>query len=715
MAIKKIAALGGGMASLTAVYQLTSDPDWKSKYDITLYQMGWRLGGKGASGRNGVPSSTGLVSQRIEEHGLHLWFGFYDNAFNLIQRVYEDNNRPPGSPLATWQEAFEGYSTVTLEENVNGVWQDWVFKVDPNGLKPGDETEMPDMYEYVMHMVNLLRDKHDEYHHVKSDEVHARIKEHADSEHMSLIRKLFNKVVEEEEKLFVDVGSYLLHVIAKLAKSRSFEKILEALIKLKEWIEIIAQGLMHSDFNLRKDYILMDFGYVVVKGIIKDGVVENGFNAINEYDFRNWLTFHGAAPETVNSALVQGVYGLVFGGSGQYTFEAGTALRGVFRLGCTYKGHIYYRMLAGMGDTIFSPMYEVLIKRGVKFEFFHKVTNIGLSGDQSQIANISMDVQATLKSSVNVYNPLVEVKGLPCWATEPDYSQLNESHALQSQNINLESYYTTWQPVNQKTLQQGVDFDEVILGISIGALPTITKEFQDERWLKMLQEVIPISTVAFQLWLKTDIEEMQWAHRDAGLALLGSYQEPFDTWADMTDLIGKEDWPEGYAPKNIAYFCGPTPQPYADIILNNAQTGNFGNPDFPAEQTKVARDNADEYVNKLTQHIWPGLWKNGQTEFDYSKLVDLNNADGKERFNNQFFRTNIDPTELYVMSFTGSSKHRIKTDGTPYKNLYITGDWIDNGFNAGCIEATVMSGLQAARAISGIPIKIPGELDGHEL
>ena len=109
MAIQKIAVLGGGMGSLTSVFQLTSDPEWKTKYDITVYQLGWRLGGKGASGRNTA------VGDRIEEHGLHLWFGFYDNAFNMIQQVYEANNRQPGSPLATWQEVFTGYDFICLE------------------------------------------------------------------------------------------------------------------------------------------------------------------------------------------------------------------------------------------------------------------------------------------------------------------------------------------------------------------------------------------------------------------------------------------------------------------------------------------------------------------------------------------------------------------------------------------------------------------------
>src|SRR5262245_42435096 len=45
---QKIAVLGGGLGSLSTVYGLTSQPGWDEKYDITVYQMGWRLGGKGA-------------------------------------------------------------------------------------------------------------------------------------------------------------------------------------------------------------------------------------------------------------------------------------------------------------------------------------------------------------------------------------------------------------------------------------------------------------------------------------------------------------------------------------------------------------------------------------------------------------------------------------------------------------------------------------------
>ena len=49
---QKIAILGGGVGSMTAAYYLSDLPGWQKNYDITVYQQGWRLGGKGASGRN---------------------------------------------------------------------------------------------------------------------------------------------------------------------------------------------------------------------------------------------------------------------------------------------------------------------------------------------------------------------------------------------------------------------------------------------------------------------------------------------------------------------------------------------------------------------------------------------------------------------------------------------------------------------------------------
>jgi len=52
----------------------------------------------------------------------------------------------------------------------------------------------------------------------------------------------------------------------------------------------------------------------------------------------------------------------------------------------------------------------------------------------------------------------------------------------------------------------------------------------------------------------------------------------------------------------------------------------------------------------------------------------------------------------------------MKAGGSGVQNLILAGDWVDNGFlNAGCIEAATMSGMQAARAISGYDHEIAWE------
>ena len=81
------------------------------------------------------------------------------------------------------------------------------------------------------------------------------------------------------------------------------------------------------------------------------------------------------------------------------------------------------------------------------------------------------------------------------------------------------------------------------------------------------------------------------------------------------------------------------------------------------------------------------------------------------RLDAQYFRVNVDPSELYVQSVPGSTQYRLTADGSGFDNLFLAGDWLRTGINAGCVEAATMGGLQAARAISGRDIPIVGERD----
>ncbi len=152
--MQKIAILGGGIGALATAAELTNDPDWQKNYEITIYQMGWRLGGKGASGRNRE------MSDRIQEHGIHLWMGFYENAFNLIRQVYAEANQKnlmPTSPFTDAQKAFSPMNYTPMMEQVGDAWKIWPlnwwpgYKVwgDPSsGLQfPGDESTFEEKHQ----------------------------------------------------------------------------------------------------------------------------------------------------------------------------------------------------------------------------------------------------------------------------------------------------------------------------------------------------------------------------------------------------------------------------------------------------------------------------------------------------------------------------------------------------------------------------------------
>jgi uncharacterized protein with NAD-binding domain and iron-sulfur cluster len=48
----RVAILGGGVGAMTAAFALTEIDKAGENFEITVHQLGWRLGGKCASGRN---------------------------------------------------------------------------------------------------------------------------------------------------------------------------------------------------------------------------------------------------------------------------------------------------------------------------------------------------------------------------------------------------------------------------------------------------------------------------------------------------------------------------------------------------------------------------------------------------------------------------------------------------------------------------------------
>jgi uncharacterized protein with NAD-binding domain and iron-sulfur cluster len=462
---------------------------------------------------------------------------------------------------------------------------------------------------------------------------------------------------------------------------------------------------METHHKFRRLYILVDLAYTVIRGLIVDGLIFEGFDIIDEYDFQEWLGKHGALAVSIHSVPVRGVYDLVFGYENgdvnRPNLAAGAALRSFLRLMFSYRGAFFWKMQAGMGDAIFAPLYEILKRRGVTFKFFHTVKNIGLSEDKKTVANIKIGRQVTLKN--DGYEPLVEIKGLPCWPSTPLYEQLVEGEALQGNEINLESAWMPWQDVEEITLKVGEDFELVVLGISLGALKYICPELIAARkeWQLMVEKVKTVQTQALQVWLKPELAELGWLMPSP---IVDAYVHPLNTWADMSHLNQVEDWPSEHFPGQIAYFCGP--------LEDTEEIPAFSAYGFPEQEENRVKAIARQWFEQNTPTLWPKI-TNSQTSdtLNWELLIDPQQRRSSERFNYQFWKANIEPSERYVLSVKGSTKYRLRPDRSGFENLYLAGDWTLNGFNLGCIEATVISGMQVSQAISGYPTKIVGNSD----
>jgi hypothetical protein len=140
----------------------------------------------------------------------------------------------------------------------------------------------------------------------------------------------------------------------------------------------------------------------------------------------------------------------------------------------------------------------------------------------------------------------------------------------------------------------------------------------------------------------------------------------------------------------VAYFCGaletawPTTRAHADYVEHCRQKA------------------ISQAVDYLDCHV--GLYLPGAvTEhgFAWHLLSGVDGAHGESALNTQHVSVNIDPSDRYVQSVPGSDRFRLRPDESGYDNLVLAGDWTDCGMNAGCIEAAVMSGLEAANALLG--------------
>jgi uncharacterized protein with NAD-binding domain and iron-sulfur cluster len=712
----EVAIIGGGCAAITAAFEL-SRSEHAGKYRITVYQQGWRLGGKGASGRG--------PADRIEEHGLHVWLGFYENAFRLMRECYAELGRDPDQcEIADWQDAFYPDPNVGMADiGRDGQWLHWTANFPPASGLPGDpltDTNPFTMSGYLTRTAALLRTLLTSVQTGSISTAEPDSVAHDDdrptttaSAIRSSIDRLFSLGVLGTVTGLLEAVA-ILEIIFRSLPSYSENAVLKLLKGVGKTVRSKLENVAQRDDESRYIWEIIDLVLAILVGIVRFRLVTDrrGFDAINEYECREWLLLNGASRRSVDSAFVRGLFDLAMayhdGDPGRPGLAAGQAIRGSLRMFFSYRGALFWKMRAGMGDIVFAPYYEVLKRRGVKFKFFHRLENVRIAepvrpaaGERPYVSALEFDVQAIIRNADNPdrdgeseYEPLVDVRGLPCWPSAPDYSQLVDGERLQRDGREFESFWDRGKEAT-RTLKIGKDFDFVVLGVGIGAIPYLCPEIlkRDQRWRDMVEHVKSVPSQAFQIWMSDDMQDLGW---DGPPTTLSAFVKPFDTWADMRHLIDQETWPR--TPGSIAYFCNVLAD--EPIDRNDVDQGK--------RRHAEVRDNAIRFLNDSIGLLWPNaVYEHGG--FRWELLVDPMARDAQAGessealFSTQFWTANVNPTDRYTLALPGSLKYRISPLDNSYDNLTIAGDWTDCGFNEGCVEAAVMSGRLAAHALCQQP------------
>ncbi|MFV2090472.1 MAG: hypothetical protein ACC642_07450, partial [Pseudomonadales bacterium] len=646
-------------------------------------------------------------------HWLHIWLGYYDNAFQLMRECYAELDRDPAQcPIAGWQDAFTPANYIGLTDpQGDGSWHRLMAAFPACAGLPGGPYEGPypvGMSDYLVRGVKLLLALLesaaflDKEVNVESDRTVFRpfpAGDAAADEDSGSISETIVRYVRYGQMATLTAVAEAIGLLEPMIR---FIPLVPKKLAL-EFLDLIsdsARRLLEPmlDGNKAVSYIweILDLVLAHTRGVVKYSLLTDprGLDAINDYDARELLRECGAAERALNSTFLRGLYDLAFayedGDPNKPRLAAGQGFRGGMRMFFGYRGALFWKMEGGMGDIVFAPLYEVLKRRGVRFEFFHRLENVSLADDTAEgkpyVDALQFDVQANL--SGDSYQPLVEINGVPSWPATPDWGQLADGAELAAEGWNFESYWDR-RAKGQKELRVGEDFDFLVLGVSLGAIPRVCGDFleRDQKWRDMVANVKTVATQCFQLWMDRGMPELGW---DDQASTMSGFTEPFDTWSDMTHLLRHEDWQQD--PAAIAYFCN---------VLPDSREGL-------ERQRETVRENAIRFMNEEMIHLWPqSAGEDGG--FDWSMLADSErSADESEShrehpFDSQFWTANVNPTDRYVLSLPGTLKYRISPLDDTYANFTIAGDWTDCGFNFGCVEAAVMSGRLAATALSEYP------------
>jgi uncharacterized protein with NAD-binding domain and iron-sulfur cluster len=715
MAKQRIVILGGGIAGLSAAYYLSKTAALRDRYDVTVFQMGWRLGGKIASSRDRLGRNL--------EHGLHIWFGCYENAFRMLQEVYA--MRPPGGPLRQWSDVIKPQRFTPIGIHTSSGLSYWPLTWPTNPGVPGTGGLTLTGWEAITTLIQWLKQILDQVE--GPPQAEAVLVAGAPP----LPRARFLAAVQTglptggaELARAGDLIDAMTHSLGDAAEAALLwaqslgadharlgpshpEGILALLAWIKEAYNLTLGCAATAGSKARVVHDLLDIAHAFIGGVWRDLLLpDEPFESLDDLDFREWLLRHGADPAVLaNSSLVRIIYDIAFqyadGDAARPSYAAGTAVGVIIRLLATYKGDMAWEFQAGMGEGVISPLYEVLLQAGVKFRFFRRVEKLELSTDRRLVERIRIARQADIVQGD--YQPTILIGGLACWPSEPEWNQLVNGSALQGAGVDFESHWSDCPPAGTELLQRGADFDTVVLAISMGGYKPLNAEagICDEliteggAFALFVRNIPIVPTQSLQVWFDETTAELGWRAAPPAAVCGPGY---LNIWADMTQVLAVEPRPGAVGPRSLHYLTGTL----ATTLYKEPSTHT----DVPTAAAAAVKAAAIDWLETLSVANWPAA--SDGTSFRWDLLTDLLGRAGQARLDAQFLRANIDPTACCIGSPAGTTQFRLDAERSGFGNLILAGEASRTGSNTSSVEGAVMSGMAAARVISGEPATIVG-------
>ncbi|MCA1549974.1 NAD(P)-binding protein [Bradyrhizobium sp. BRP19] len=705
MAKQRISIVGGGLAGLSAAFELTRTAELRERYEVTLYQMGWRLGGKCASGRDEFGRNV--------EHGLHIWFGYYENAFRLLRDVYQEWDPPEGQKIKSAEEAVRPQTFTPIGALEDGEPYFHRVSFPTNDELPGFGTANLSVWNSLVRIIQLFTSSYeralqsDEHLARREPQIRATIGQHS---LLAALNKDPAQTASSESAL--RVGQYL-RAVTEWSKHIDGDRVwshFEEVQGIADALRESASALVGTSFaQTGTGNVLaqtLDVASALANGLITDLLLgERSIADLDRLDFRQWLLMHGAKEDSVHdSPALFALYDTMFqypdGERGRASYGAGTAVQVVLRMLGTYQGALAWELQAGMGDVLVAPLFQVLKSRAVRFRFFHKLRNIDIDSDMTSIVRLHFDRQVNLRIDQDDYEPVRLCEGVLSWSAAPDWSVIEDGEMLKDAGVDLESHWCD-QSVSSIAIQQGCDFDEAVLAIPLGAFkklnplagPCCQLLKANERFRTMTERLPLVPSISVQVWSERALAELGWTAPKPAMVCA---PQPLAVWGDMSQVLAYE--PPTQA-KSLHYFC--------DVLATQLYRRPPTDASVPEQGKRLATSLATRWFEKAMS-VWPhAVLERG--EFDWGVLFSPSNEKGQERLGSQVVRANVNPSDCCVASAAGTTAFRLRANESGFSHLFLCGSWINSGLNTECIEAAIMSGMQAARAISQDAVPVPGE------